>query len=66
METEKKLNKEIVELTTEIRNNYPELNKYLDELTVSIPDTGKFDLKALADYRDTLKAALLKYKKERK
>lgn len=66
METEKKLNKEIVELTTEIRKNYPELNKYLDELTVSIPDTGTVDLKVLKDYRDTLKAALLKYKKESK
>lgn len=66
METEKKLNKEILDLTTEIRTNYPELNKYLDELTVSIPDTGTVNLKALADYRDTLKATLLKYKKERK
>jgi hypothetical protein len=66
METEKELNKEILDLTTEIRTNYPELNRYIDELTISIPDSGRFDLKVLKDYRDTLKTALLKYKNERK
>lgn len=66
MATEKELNKEIINLTTEIRNNYPELNRYIDELTISIPDSGRVDLEALKDYRDTLKTALLKYKNERK
>jgi hypothetical protein len=65
-EKEKKINKEILELTTEIRNNYPELNKYFEELTTSIPFTGSVDIKALEDYRNTLETALQKYKNEHK
>jgi len=66
METEEKLNQEIVSLTTEIRNNYPELIKYMDELTVSIPDTGQLNTEVLVDYRNTLKSMLEKYKHEQR
>jgi len=64
MKTEKELNKEIVDLTMEIRNDYPELTKYLEELTVSIPDSGQLNIKALDDYRNTLKSMMEKYKNE--
>ena len=37
MKTEEQLNKEILETTTMIRNEYPELLKYLEELTITIP-----------------------------
>jgi len=56
METKKELNKQIVDLTTKIVDQYPELIKYLDELTISIPDTGHLSVEDLADYRNTLKS----------
>jgi len=64
MNTKKELNKEIVNLTTKIIDQYPELTKYLDELTISIPDTGQLSENDLAEYRNTLKSMIDKYKKE--
>jgi len=63
METFKEINKEIIELSQQIREKSPELTKYLEELTVSIPDEEKINLKSLSEYRDTLKNMLQKYKK---
>lgn len=66
MEPKESLNQEIINLTTEITNNYPELVKYLEELTISIPDTGQFDIQDLQDYRNTLKSMIQNYKNENK
>lgn len=66
MDTEKKLNQEIVELTMKIRNKFPELIKYLDELTVSIPDSGQLDIKIIEDYRDTLKTLVEKHQNDQR
>ena len=61
METKKELNKEIVELRMKIREKYPELEDYHAELQLSIPDNADLDLKALREYRDTLRSVLTKY-----
>ena len=38
METEKELNSKILDITMKIRENYPELSKYLDEMPETIPN----------------------------
>ena len=38
MKTEKELNDAILKITMKIRNDYPELSKYLSEMPVTIPD----------------------------
>lgn len=38
METEATLNEKILNITAKIRNNHPELLKYVDEMTITLPD----------------------------
>ena len=38
MKSNLELNEEILEMTMNIRNNYPELSKYLEEMTITLPD----------------------------
>lgn len=66
METEKELNAEIIEITMTIREKYPELTEYLAELPGTIPDTKnpEITIKALQDYRNTLKALVENYVQE--
>ncbi|SHG40506.1 hypothetical protein SAMN05444396_11133 [Flavobacterium segetis] len=63
MKTEKELNQEILETTTMIRNEYPELIKYLDELPLTIPieDSPAINIKVLTDYSHSLKNIIVKY-----
>lgn len=62
-ETEKNLNSNILEITMKIKDKYPELSKYLDEMTVSIPDekNPEITFKNLKTYYDSLNSMLSKY-----
>ncbi|MES2286469.1 MAG: hypothetical protein V4547_12335 [Bacteroidota bacterium] len=62
-EAEKDLNSKILEITLKIKDKYPELSKYLDEMTVTIPDEKKpeITLENLKIYYDSLDALLRKY-----
>jgi hypothetical protein len=63
MKTEKELNQAILEITMKIRNEYPELNKYLSEMPVTIPDVDQpeMTIKVLSDYLESLENLLKKY-----
>jgi hypothetical protein len=63
METEKKLYSDILKITLEIQEKYPELIKYLNEMQDTLPESGKtsLDIAALKEYRDSLKNIVLKY-----
>ncbi|MFV8326484.1 hypothetical protein [Flavobacterium sp. ZS1P14] len=63
METEKELNDAIQKMTLKIRNEYPELLKYLVEMPVTIPDSNHpgIDIKILKDYYESLDSILKKY-----
>lgn len=53
---EKELNKKIIEVTNNIRQNYPELLKYLNEMPETIPseDDPSVEHKDLSDYYKSL------------
>ena len=57
MKTEKELNAKIMSITNKIRENRPELIKYLDEMPITIPngDDPEITLKILKDYIESLK-----------
>ncbi|WP_026754354.1 hypothetical protein [Sediminibacter sp. Hel_I_10] len=59
---------EISTVTRDIEENYPELQKYLDETRSTLPEGGnteaKLDQKELQDYLDGLKEMISKYKEE--
>ena len=63
MKTEKELNQAILEITMKIRNEYPELIKYLSEMPVTIPDVDQPEvtIKVLSDYFESLENLLKKY-----
>jgi hypothetical protein len=63
MKTEVQLNQEILETTTMIRNEYPELIKYLDEIpvTIAVDNSQEMNIKALTDYAQSLKNIIIKY-----
>ena len=63
MKTEKEINQAILEITMKIRNKYPELNKYLSEMPVTIPDVDQpeMTIKVLSDYLESLENLLKKY-----
>lgn len=63
METEKELNKKIMDVTMTIRSKYPELSKYLEEMPVTIPDEKhpEITIKNLQAYFDSLNTMLNKY-----
>jgi len=63
MKTEEQLNQEILETTTMIRNEYPELLKYLDEIPLTIPieNNPEINVKSLTDYSQSLKNIIIKY-----
>lgn len=64
MQTEDELNEAIVKITMKIRNEHPELLKYLNELTVTLPDVNNPEVtrKLLQDYYNSLDTLLKKYK----
>ena len=63
MKTEAELNDNILKITMTIRNEFPELMKYLTEMQVTIPDvaTPEINIKILQDYYDSLQDLLRKY-----
>lgn len=66
METEKELNEKILKITMTIREKHPELSKYLDEMTETIPDEKHPEITVAAQkaYYESLKAMLAKYELE--
>ena len=68
METEDELNKEILKSTGDIEENYPELSKFVDEMTITIPDkeTPEINANTLKNYKDSLQAMASKYAKSTK
>ncbi len=66
MKTENELNDAILKVTMKIRDNYPELSKYITEMPVTIPDEKDphVGLKNLQDYFDSLNELLKKYDEE--
>lgn len=63
METEKELNDAIQKMTLKIRNEFPELLKYLVEMPVTIPDSNNpgINIKILKDYYESLGSILKQY-----
>jgi len=63
METEHELNAKILKITMTIRDKFPELSKYIEELNVTIPDEKNPDVtrKSLKAYYDSLNSLLNKY-----
>jgi len=62
MKTEKDLNEKIMELTNKIRQEKPELIKYIDEMPLTMPDDANPEInqKNLKDYIQSLKDLLNK------
>ncbi|MFZ4105061.1 NAD(P)/FAD-dependent oxidoreductase [Flavobacterium sp.] len=65
MKTREELNKEILETTAEIQENYPELSKFEDEMPMETPSDGKTEIttKNLQEYNDSLQAVSEGYAK---
>lgn len=68
MKISQKILTEISQITREIEDKYPELQKYLDELPITLSDDDnkveKIDEKMLKEYLENLKSIVKKYKKE--
>lgn len=62
MKTEKELNARIMELINKIRDERPELVKYIDEMPITIPSDSDPEIsqKVLKDYIISLKDLLKK------
>lgn len=65
MKTKEELNKEILETTEKIQENYPELSKFEDEMTITIPSdvNPEITVKNLQEYNDSLQAMTRGYAK---
>lgn len=66
METERELNAKILKITMTIKNDYPELSKYLEEMPITVPDekNPEITLANLKHYFESLNSLLNKYKIE--
>ncbi len=68
MELPHKILTEISQISREIEEKYPELQKYLEETPQTLSDeenkVGTMDEKALKDYLESLKSIVKKYKEE--
>ncbi len=66
MKTEKELSAAILDILRKIKNDYPELSKYLDELPITIPDEKDplITSDKLLSYYDSLKSIYQKFKLE--
>jgi division protein CdvB (Snf7/Vps24/ESCRT-III family) len=66
MKLPQKILTEISQISTEIEDKYPELQKYLVEAPQTLSDeenkSGNMDEKALKDYLESLKSIVKKYK----
>ena len=65
-DTEKDVNAKILQVTLMIRQQFPELSKFLDEMPVTVPNEEHPHVKLhdLKKYYDSLQAILSKYKLE--
>ena len=63
MKTEKELDDDILKITMKIKEQYPELSKYILEMPVTIPtvENPEMSLKILQDYYDSLEVLLQDY-----
>lgn len=63
---EQKVNASILSITMLIKDKYPELSKYIEEMPVTIPiySNPEITLKNLKSYLDSLRNVLNKYKLE--
>ncbi|MCH6198385.1 hypothetical protein MMU07_02255 [Aquiflexum sp. LQ15W] len=67
MKTETQLNAEILAATLKIKEFAPELEKFIGEMPVTIPDaeSALVNHKILSDYLDSLNQILKKYEEEK-
>jgi hypothetical protein len=65
-EMEHDLNTKILKITMEIKDHYPELTQYLEEMPVTVPSEKdpEITLNQLKSYYESLKTLLNKYKVE--
>jgi len=58
MKTKSELNKAILETASNIQEHYPELSKFVDEMTITIPnkETPEINAITLKEYKDSLQA----------
>lgn len=63
MKTENEISKDIIETTIGIEEKFPELSKYIDEMSVTIPNTNEPEINEtnLEDYQSSLCVLLNKY-----
>lgn len=63
-EAEKEITERIIAISLEIQENYPELSRYVIEMTVTNPDEKKPDVnqKKLKEYYNSLLEMVRKYK----
>ena len=63
---EKEIIEAIAKLNIEIRDKYPEMAKYLNEMSITNPDIEhpRINVELLNDYYETLKMMIDKYAKE--
>jgi hypothetical protein len=63
MKTEKEINTAILEITMKIKEQFPELSKYIAEMPVTIPniENPTMNNEALQDYYDSLDILLKDY-----
>jgi hypothetical protein len=66
MTNEHELNEKILKITMTIREKYPELSKYIEEMPVTVPDLKHPEItqRNLKEYYDSLEAMLKKYDQE--
>lgn len=65
MKTEAQLNADILKITLMIREEFPELSKYISEMPITIPDveSPEINVKILRDYYESLEAIMKNYAK---
>ncbi len=63
MESIESLNQKILEITMKIRQNFPELLTFFDEMPITIPDEAspEIGIKSLQDYYESLVTLLKRY-----
>ena len=63
METIEEMNQKILLKTLDIKANYPELSKFIEEMPITVPDlvNPKITLQNLNDYYDSLNDLVANY-----
>lgn len=63
MKSEKELNDDILKITMAIRDKFPELSKYMNEMPETIPNVAdpEMNIKTLNNYYESLADLLKKY-----